>query len=138
MWGHRRPCVQRVGVCVQRVGVCVQRVAVCVRRVGVYHWIRLRGWSRLHIDDVDDGGFIPPVIQFPEHLAPGAPHAETGSGNVFAERPLPKERRAYINQHPRALEFTPLAAHLDLISVSNGSPERQGSRRRTKQRNPQG
>lgn len=78
----------------------MQRVGVCVQRVGVYHWIRLRGWSRLHIDDVDDGGFIPSVIQFPEHLAPGAAHAETGSGDVFAERPLSRVRCAYFNQHP--------------------------------------
>lgn len=92
MWGHHRSRVQREGVCVQRVGVCAQRVGVCVQRVGVYHWIRLRGWSRLHIDDVDDGGLIPSVIDFPEHLAPGAPHTETGSGDVFAERPLPKVR----------------------------------------------
>lgn len=38
----------------------------------------------------------------------------------------------------RALELTPCATHLDLISVSNGGPESQGSRRRTKQRHSQG
>lgn len=114
MWGHCHPGGQRVGVCgqwvgvcgqrvgvgVQRVGVCVQGVDVCVRRVGVYHWSGLRGCSRLHIDDVDDGGFVPPVIQFAEHLAPGAAEAETRSGDVLAERALPKVRHACFESAP--------------------------------------
>ena len=89
MGGHHCPrvwgvgvCELGVGVCNRRIGLCERRIGVCERRVGVYYW---HGWSRLHIDDVDDGGFIPSVIQFPEHLAPGAPHAETGNGDVFAE-----------------------------------------------------
>lgn len=130
--------MRRVGVCARRASVRVWRVGVCEQRVGAYHWIRLRGWSRLHTDDVEDGGLIPSVIHFPVHLAPGAPHAETGGGDVSADRPLPKSEMCIFKSAPQALEFTPLAAHLDPISVSNRRPESQGSRRRTKQRNPQG
>lgn len=44
----------------------------------------------LHVDD--HGGVFLAVLQLAVHLTPGAPHAETGSGDVLTVGALPKKK----------------------------------------------
>lgn len=45
----------------------------------------------LHVDD--HGGVFLAVLELAMHLAPGAPHAETGSGDVLAVGALSKKQK---------------------------------------------
>lgn len=52
---------------------------------------QLRSPPGLHVDD--HGGVFLAVLQLAVHLAPGAPHAETGSGDILTVGALSKKQK---------------------------------------------
>lgn len=62
-----------------------------IRPVAAQSRRELRSPPGLHVDD--HGGVFLAILQLAMHLAPGAPHAETGSGDILTVGALSKKQK---------------------------------------------